>query len=127
MRGRSSPSPRHDTPPGHGDTAWVAATDIAQYVYCGRSYWLTRVRGISPNAAAQARLAAGTRAHQQAGAGAQHDIRADVGLPAWAWGRRVYHRRPRATIRGCLVRLAVLLIAGLAIALLYALTTGLRR
>jgi hypothetical protein len=127
MRGRSFHSARHDIPPAQHDTAWVAATDIAHYVYCGRSYWLTRVRHVSPNAAAQARLAAGTRAHQQAGADAQHDLRTDLGLPSWAWGRRVYPRRRRATVRGCLIRLgALLLIAGLAIALLYALT-GLRR
>jgi hypothetical protein len=44
---------------------WIRASEISDYVYCGRSWWLQRVRGfVSQN---QRQLETGTSYHRQHG------------------------------------------------------------
>lgn len=45
-------------------TDWVSATDIGTYAYCGRMYWLGRVKNQKADKAATARLAAGHENHE---------------------------------------------------------------
>ena len=45
--------------------SWIRASEIADYVYCRRSWWLRRVRGLAPANTAQ--LQAGTRHHERHG------------------------------------------------------------
>ncbi len=45
--------------------SWIRASEIAEYVYCRRSWWLRRVRGAVTANVAQ--LQAGTRHHEQHG------------------------------------------------------------
>jgi len=44
---------------------WVRASDISDYVYCGRSWWLQRVRGFASQNRRQ--LEAGSNYHRQHG------------------------------------------------------------
>ncbi len=44
---------------------WIRASEISDYVYCRRAWWLRRVRGFSSQNARE--LAAGTTHHQQHG------------------------------------------------------------
>ncbi|HEX6385259.1 MAG TPA: hypothetical protein VF177_11360 [Anaerolineae bacterium] len=44
---------------------WIRASEISDYVYCRRSWWLKRVRGYTAENVRE--LAAGTRYHQQHG------------------------------------------------------------
>ncbi len=45
--------------------SWIRASEIAEYVYCRRAWWLRRVRGVATANVAQ--LQAGTRHHEQHG------------------------------------------------------------
>lgn len=50
----------------------VRASELGQYDYCARAWWLGRVRGVkSENSAAMERGTAGHRAHGRAVAGAR--------------------------------------------------------
>jgi hypothetical protein len=42
---------------------WIRASEIAEYVYCRRAWWLRRVRSVASSNTAQ--LRAGTRHHEQ--------------------------------------------------------------
>lgn len=44
---------------------WIRASEIAEYVYCRRAWWLRHVRHIAPANTRQ--LQAGTRHHEQHG------------------------------------------------------------
>lgn len=44
---------------------WIRASEIADYVYCRRAWWLRQVRGVVPANVRQ--LQAGTRHHEQHG------------------------------------------------------------
>jgi hypothetical protein len=44
---------------------WIRASEIADYVYCRRAWWLRRMRGAASANVAQ--LQAGTRHHEQHG------------------------------------------------------------
>ena len=44
-------------------THYVRASDIGSFVYCQRSWWLTRIVGLEPDALL--RRQRGTKAHQQ--------------------------------------------------------------
>jgi len=44
---------------------WIRASEIGEYVYCRRSWWLRRVRAVASIHVAQ--MQAGTRYHQQHG------------------------------------------------------------
>lgn len=51
---------------------WIRASEISDYLYCRRSWWLKRVHGYtSQNVRA---LAAGTRHHQQHGRMVQQSL-----------------------------------------------------
>lgn len=52
----------HDDSSSFG-THYVRASDIGSFVYCQRSWWLTRIIGLEPDALL--RRQRGTRAHQQ--------------------------------------------------------------
>jgi hypothetical protein len=42
----------------------VSPSEIAAYAYCGRAYWLERVRRVEGDVGREGRLDAGTRAHR---------------------------------------------------------------
>ncbi len=44
---------------------WIRASEIGEYVYCRRSWWLRRVRGVASVRVAQ--MQAGTRHHERHG------------------------------------------------------------
>jgi hypothetical protein len=44
---------------------WIRASEIGEYVYCRRSWWLRRVRAVASTNVAQMR--AGTQHHQRHG------------------------------------------------------------
>ena len=56
------PSSDHDDIASFG-THYVRASDIGSFVYCQRSWWLTRIVGLEPDALL--RRQRGTKAHQQ--------------------------------------------------------------
>lgn len=45
--------------------SWIRASEIGDYVYCRRAWWLRRVRGAASANATQ--MQAGTRHHEQHG------------------------------------------------------------
>ncbi len=45
----------------------IRASEIGEYVYCSRAWWLRRVAGLEPDAATQERMARGTVLHQRHG------------------------------------------------------------
>ncbi len=45
--------------------SWIRASEIGDYVYCRRAWWLRRVRGAA--SANTAQMQAGTRHHEQHG------------------------------------------------------------
>lgn len=45
----------------------IRASEVAEYVYCARAWWLRRVAGLEPDPSAQARMARGTLMHQRHG------------------------------------------------------------
>jgi hypothetical protein len=45
--------------------SWIRASEIAEYVYCRRAWWLRRVRSVASTNTAQ--LRAGTRYHERHG------------------------------------------------------------
>jgi len=51
---------------------WIKASEIADYCYCRRGWWLRRMRGVAP--VNVARLAAGTRHHERHGRLVQRSI-----------------------------------------------------
>ena len=51
---------------------WVRASEIADYVYCRRAWWLRRARGIEP--LNQAQLRAGTQHHVRHGQLVQRSV-----------------------------------------------------
>jgi hypothetical protein len=56
------PSSDHDHLASFG-TRYVRASDISSFIYCQRSWWLTRIVGLEPDALL--RRQRGTHAHQQ--------------------------------------------------------------
>ncbi|MCA9930488.1 MAG: hypothetical protein KC419_18520 [Anaerolineales bacterium] len=56
----------------HMSDKWVQASEIADYVYCRRSWWLKRVNGYSSQNVRE--LSSGTRFHQQHGRFLQRSI-----------------------------------------------------
>jgi hypothetical protein len=64
--------------------SWVSASDLADYVYCPRSYWYSLTRpeaGFDPSA--RRRLERGNRYHEQyLGAVAHRELHP---ARAWAW------------------------------------------
>ena len=56
------PSSDHDDLVSFG-THYVRASDIGSFVYCQRSWWLTRIVGLEPDALL--RRQRGTKAHQR--------------------------------------------------------------
>jgi hypothetical protein len=46
-------------------TRLIRASEVGEYVYCGRAWWLHRVEGLTP--AQAARLAHGTAQHRHHG------------------------------------------------------------
>ena len=56
---------------------WIRASEISDYVYCRRSWWLRRMAGVRPENVRQ--LASGIQYHQQHGDGVLRAI----------WARRV--------------------------------------
>jgi len=52
---------RHDVM--QGNTAFIRASELAQFAYCARGWWLTNVQGIEPGNAAE--LEAGQAAHRR--------------------------------------------------------------
>lgn len=51
---------------------WIRASEIGDYVFCRRAWWLKRVRGVAPQNVRQ--LEAGTAHHQQHGRLVQRSI-----------------------------------------------------
>ena len=51
---------------------WVRASEISDYIYCRRSWWLKRVRGFASQNVRE--LSAGTEFHQQHGRAVQQSI-----------------------------------------------------
>ena len=51
---------------------WIRASEISDYFYCRRAWWLKRVRGFASQNVHE--LAAGTRHHHQHGRLVQHSI-----------------------------------------------------
>ena len=51
---------------------WVRASEISDYIYCRRSWWLKRVRGFASQNVRE--LSAGTEFHQQHGRTVQQSI-----------------------------------------------------
>ena len=51
---------------------WIRASEISDYIYCRRSWWLKRVRGYTSQNVRE--LAAGTEFHQQHGRVVQQSI-----------------------------------------------------
>lgn len=49
----------------HMSYSWIRASEISEYVYCRRAWWLRRVRAIASQNVTQ--LRAGTRHHEQHG------------------------------------------------------------
>lgn len=45
----------------------IRASEVAEYVYCARAWWLRRVAGLEPDPAARERMARGTVLHQRHG------------------------------------------------------------
>jgi len=45
----------------------IRASEIGEYVYCSRAWWLRRVEGLEPDPSAQARMARGTLLHRRHG------------------------------------------------------------
>ncbi|HRN66760.1 MAG TPA: hypothetical protein PK205_01440 [Promineifilum sp.] len=45
--------------------SWIRASEIGEYVYCRRSWWLRRVRAVASTNVAQ--MQAGTQYHQRHG------------------------------------------------------------
>jgi hypothetical protein len=52
--------------------SWIRASEIADYVYCRRAWWLRRVRSVAPANVAQ--LRAGTRHHERHGRLVQRSV-----------------------------------------------------
>ncbi len=48
------------------DTSLIRASEIGQYAYCAKAWWLSRVEGVQPSNLRQ--LEAGTAAHTRHGA-----------------------------------------------------------
>lgn len=57
------PSSDHDDNQSSYGTHYVRASDIGTFVYCQRSWWLTRIVGLEPDALLRRKR--GIRAHQQ--------------------------------------------------------------
>jgi hypothetical protein len=52
--------------------SWIRASEIAEYVYCRRAWWLRRVRSVASTNTAH--LRAGTRHHERHGRLVQRSI-----------------------------------------------------
>jgi hypothetical protein len=76
---------------------WLRASEIGEYAYCSRAWWLRRVRGIEPSDMAP--LRAGTDAHRRHARG--------LAVARWA-------RRAGWVLLAFVVVMAILALAGAA-------------